>query len=511
MKKRIISICSVFLIIVCVLAQPFEALATEGTLGYQGGISIENKLKKDEYQYSEFCFITGRPILLTGTLTIKKTEKGDVITATYTYKLSNVEYNAVMNRVVMYTTTKETKTNGQITESTQMSRVPTEVITIGGTSYRLTNSSFSRAVITDPKPGINYQTGEFTCKNTYAIGAGGLNSDTITVTQSGRLYSYDQYWSSTQTQKIDVLVEADLKSTNPPIQWGGTAQIVASSATRKQIDYAENEPTHISFEGGHVQSKWTESILDYTATFPEFDKDGIPTDILVTTFDTQSLISQPELSRLMVPDLKHLNGFWAQEQIGILFGLEVIPGNGSSFTPEKTLTRREFVGMIMRALKEIPKDPNVRTATTIVKKTTSKTPEVSPYRDVNPGELYYEEIKLAHSKGIIQGDGKGSFYPNNPITQADAVKIIVAALGLENLAPYPTTTTPFADNDLIPGYARNSAAVAQTLGIITPDDRGNFNPNQKLTNENATDLMYNLIIYMGDELIKDYRDRMAEF
>lgn len=513
MKRKLRQLLTVLLVTAFLLAQPFEALATEGTLGYQGGISIENKLKKDEYQYSEMCFITGKPMLLTGTLTIKKTDKNNVISATYTYKLSNTQTNASMNRVVMYTTTKETKPNGQKTETTQMSRAPTEVITIGSTAYRLIDSSFSRSVLTDPKPAINYQAGEFSSKKTYAIGTAATNPDTVTVTLAGRLYAYDQFWSSTQTQKINVLVEANLKSANPAVQWGGTAEIIASSATRQQIHYAENEPTQISFEGGYVQSKWTESTLDYTSRFPEFDKNGRPTDVLVTASDSQSLINPPELSRLMVPDLKQLNGFWSQETISILFGLEVIPGSGSDYKADRLVTRREFVTMLVRALKDIPQDPNIRTTATTAasRRTSSKTPEVSPYKDVTPSDLNYTEIKEAHSKGIIQGDGKGNFNPNAAVTKAEAVKMIVSALGLENLAPYPTTTTPFADNDLIPGYARNSASVAHTLGLITPDDRGAFNPYLKLTHEGTADLLYSLIVYMGDELIKDYRDRMAEF
>ena len=54
--------------------------------------------------------------------------------------------------------------------------------------------------------------------------------------------------------------------------------------------------------------------------------------------------------------------------------------------------------------------------------------------------------------------------------------MIVSALGLENLAAYPYTSTPFTDNDLIPAYARNAASVAYTLGIIEADYMGRFNP-----------------------------------
>ncbi len=508
MKRCYIKIFTIVLALIITLA-PLNALAVEGTMGYAGGISVEDPIEKSEYNYTEMCFLTGVPIKLTGTLTIKKTDKNDVVNATYTYKLDNTESNTTLNRVVIYTTTRETKVNGQITESTKLSRIPTEVINVGGTTYRLIDSSFAQSMITDPKAAINYHTGEYTGKKVYRIGTG---NDTVTVTLSGRTYAYDQYWSSTETQRINVMVETDMKSANPPVKWGGAAEIVVSSATLNQVNYAENEPTHISFDGGYVKKQWMESTLDYTARFPEFDKNGIPTDVLKTYTNTQSLGTQMELSRLMVPDIKHLNGYWAEEPISILFGLEILPGTGENFKVGRYLTRREFVGILMNALKDIPTDPDVRTLTASTRRTSSKkAPEISPFKDMESGDLYYDEVKKAYQKGITSGNGNGNFGPNVYITNAEAIKMIVAALGLENLAPYPTTTTPFTDNDSIPTYARNAATVAATLGIIKPDYMGRFNPSNRLTNENTANLIFDLITYMGNELIKDYRDRMIDF
>jgi hypothetical protein len=67
------------------------------------------------------------------------------------------------------------------------------------------------------------------------------------------------------------------------------------------------------------------------------------------------------------------------------------------------------------------------------------------------------------------------------------------------------------DNDSIPAYARNAASVAYSLGIFQGDERGFFNPTGRITNEQAAKLFYNLIQYMGDELVKDYSDRILSF
>jgi hypothetical protein len=287
--------------------------------------------------------------------------------------------------------------------------------------------------------------------------------------------------------------------------------MVISSATMHQIEYVENEPFQISFSGGYVQKKWTESTMDYTARFPEFDKNGNPTDVLKTYTGTESLSNPISLTRLMVPDIKHLNGHWAEEPISILFGLEILPGTGEDFKVDRYITRREFVYVLMNAIKDIPTDPDVRVSTVARRTSSKKQVDISPFNDIGAGDLYYEEVKSAYQKGITAGNGKGRFGPNDYVTKAEAIKMIVSALGLENLAAYPYTSTPFTDNDLIPAYARNAASVAYTLGIIEADYMGRFNPSSRLTGENLSVLIFDLIEYMGDELIKDYRDRMIDF
>ena len=410
-----------------------------------------------------------------------------------------------MNRVLIYTTERQTKINGQITEATRLSRRPTEVINIAGQTYRLTDSNYTQSMLTDPKAAINYLTGEFLEEKVYAIGNNQSN-DNVTVTTTGRTYAYDQHWSNTEAQRLNILIETERYSGEKPVKWGGAIEMVVSKATMHQ-----NEPFQISFSGGYVQKKWTEATLDYTARLPEFDKDGDPTDVLKTYRGTESLSNPLSLTRLMVPDIKHLNGFWAEEPISILYGLEILPGTGEDFKVQRFITRREFVYVLMNAIKEIPSDPDVRVSTVARRTSSKKVVDISPFNDINPGDIYYDEIKLAYQKGITVGNGNGRFGPNDYVTRAEAIKMIVSALGLENLAAYPYTVTHFADNDLIPAYARNSASVAQTLGIIEADYLGRFNPANRLTGEDMAVLTFDLVEYMGQELIRDYRDRMIDF
>jgi len=490
-----------------ILMAPVEALAIEGTLGYEGGISAVNVNEGNEYYYTEMCFLSGKPIYLTGTLTIDKRMRNNIETATYTYRLENPEEGATLTRVIIYETTSETKANGQITESTRLTRLPTEVITIGNNRYNLVGYNFSRSLITDPKPALNYYAGEFAGRKTYAVN--GNRDNTITVTISGKMYAYDQYWSSTQTQKVQYILEARMPGEG--YQWGGSAEVTVSTTTRQQIKYSANEPWQISFDGGYVRRTWEEAILDYHARLPEMDSSNRPTPVLKDYSGRTSISTPPVLERLMVPNIKQLSGHWAQEPVSILFGLGVIPGTGENYNINKYVTRREFIVMLMQAVRDVPEDPNLRVSTLTTSRNRNKTVEESPFLDVSIDDPDYPLIKKAYDRKIAVGTGYSYFNPDKYITYAEAIKMIVGALGLENLAPWPHAVTPYVDNDSIPAYARNAAAVAYSLGIFQGDERGYFNPSGYITNEQAARLFYNLIQYMGDELVKDYSDRMLSF
>ncbi|HPU22089.1 MAG TPA: S-layer homology domain-containing protein [Thermoclostridium caenicola] len=495
------------------LMMPVKTLAVEGSLGYEGGISAVNTNVKNGYYYTEMCFVSGKPIYLTGTLTIKKrVVKNNVETATYTYRLANAEEQATLERVIIYETVSETKPNGQITESTRLSttasRSFSEQITIGGTQYNLSEYSFSKSLLTDPKPALNYYAGEFAGRKVYKINNNDKN--TVTVGISGKLYAYDQYWSSTQTQKIQYTLETRILDGNTRYQWGGSAEVTVSTTRRQQIKYAENEPWQISFDGGYVRRTWEEAILDYHARLPEFDSNNMPTPVIKDYKSRTNITVPPVLERLMVPDIRQLDGHWAQEPVSILFGLGVIPGTGENYNINKYVTRREFVVMLMQAVRDIPEAPKLKTSTITTNRNRSKTVEVSPFLDVSVDDPDYALIKRAYEKKIITGTGNSYFQPDAYVTYAEAIKMIVNALGLENLAP-PYSNTPYVDNDSIPAYARNAAAVAYSLGIFQGDERGYFNPSGRITNEQAAKLFYNLIRYMGDELVKDYADRILSF
>lgn len=75
------------------------------------------------------------------------------------------------------------------------------------------------------------------------------------------------------------------------------------------------------------------------------------------------------------------------------------------FNPENFITRAEFIKIVNRAF-------NI-----------TQIGEES-FSDVNPGDWFYDEVRIASNAGYINGRGDGIFAPYDPITRQEAAKII---------------------------------------------------------------------------------------
>ncbi len=517
MSKKVLSfIVSIFLIFYG--SNAGYVFAREGDNGYEGGISSGEAPNKTSFEYKEVCFLTGEPVVFEGTVTIKKTLKQDkttgsnVITANYTYSLQNLQRSATLSRYISYNTVITKKDNGQTIEETSLNGRCTEVVRIGGTTYTLINYDFTKTNLIDSRPAVDYFAGNIWGKKTYETG-GGARGGNVTVEISGDLYGYNQFWGTVETQVLNYIITSEKVNEGEVDRWSGTANVKLSSSTTKQIHYVENEPQTISFEGGFVQSQYNSSILQYTASLPEFDSKGIATDRLIESKDSLKIESFPVSKRLLVPSLNHLRGHWAENDIKALYSLEILTDDPSTFDPAQIMTRAEFAEAIVLAAKEVPEDPLLAKSRTSTQTSTRKAIEetVSPFVDVSTESRYFKSIESAYNRGMISGRGYNIFAPEDYLTTADAITIIIRALGLEGLAPSTGTVTSFRDDADIPQYARGSVYVAQRIGLVLGDERGYLKPREYLTKARAAVIINKVINYMRDDLKKDYRERIVNY
>lgn len=504
------------LMIILSLALPAGAFAREGDNGYEGGISSGEAPGKASCEYQEVVFITGEPIVFKGTLVIKKSMKKDNLVSTYTYNLKNLDKAATLTRVLVLSTALSKKDNGQTVETTRGEKF-SEVIKINNTTYTLRNYDFSRTNLIDYKPAINYYAGNVWGKKTYQIGSGigaAAGTGTVTVEEMGDFYGYDQYWGSAQVMTLSYVIESEQKKDGSIDKWGGTADVRISSGTEKQLKYVENDPDQISFRGGYVQIHRNESVLKYSCSLPEFDQKGISTDVIKKFNGSLKLETFPAQTRLLTPDISHLRGHWAENDIKTLYSLEVFKDGDRSFNPEEYMSRAEFAAVMVEAAREVPSDPYLTSKTTGISLTGTKKTEdnvISSFMDVPVGHRYFEQIEKAYKRGLISGDGNNAFNPGQPLVVADALTVFIRALGLESLAPNPAPVTLFKDNDQIPFYARKAVYVAERIGLVKGDNKGYLKPNEKLTKGRAAAFVNRFINYMRNDIKRDYRERILNY
>ena len=511
MKKKILTI---FLILLPCLFIPSTAYAREGICGYEGGISSGEVSGKTTYDYKEVSFISGEPVVFEGTLIIKKSQRQDKTTTTYTYSLKNTEKDATLSRTLVFNTTATTRENGQITETVAFSKTPTETIKIGDTTYTLRGANsydLARSNLIDPKPAVNYHAGSIWSRKIYQVGQA-ADGNTVTVECTGEFYGYDQYWGNAESLLLNYTISSENYGTQSVDKWGGTATVAISATSTEQLEYQDNRPDQISFSGSYVQSRMNSSILEYTCMLPEFDAKGISTDNIKTYKDSLKIETFPTQKRLPTVNPANIRGHWSEEDLRIMFGLEVFKGDGLNFNPDQYMSRAEFATAMVQIAKEVPVDPALVKSTNLTtRRTTSKQVITSPFNDVSINNLNFSQIKSAYERNLLSGKGSNLFGPNDNITKADAIVAFIRALGFESLAPAPIAVTGFRDNDLIPSYARNAAYVAKKIGILQSDSKGNMNPTKKLTKAEGAALFKSLITYLQDGIKKDYRERMVNY
>ena len=169
------------------------------------------------------------------------------------------------------------------------------------------------------------------------------------------------------------------------------------------------------------------------------------------------------VSSNMILLFSDISNNWAKVYIEALAKAGVI-NNTTLFNPDNNISRAEFLKMAMKGLK-VSYDTSVKS---------------SDFSDV--GEAWQISLVVkAKSLGIVSGqtiNGKLVFRPNDTITRAEAMKILLAAAGYKSDA----TVTVFSD--VTEAWQIPFIAKAQSLGIVsgqTINGKLVFRPNDTIT------------------------------
>lgn len=170
---------------------------------------------------------------------------------------------------------------------------------------------------------------------------------------------------------------------------------------------------------------------------------------------------------------------WAQASIKTLAAKGVIEGrNVHEFDPQSSITRADFIVLLMRAL-----DLPARTA--------------DAFTDVDSGNYYFNALTNAKAYGITTGTGNNLFEPNKQITREDTMVLTARALQVSKQLPSRPSSIEvileYKDASDISDYAIDSIAALTTEGFVQGDETG-IHPKQDLSRAQAAVLIHRIVV-----------------
>lgn len=477
--KRILSL----LITISLLLSPLSVAAVN-IPGYEGGI-------QNETTYKEVIFVTGEPIIMEGTLTIKTKEKENTVSETYSYKLENKALNAKLSRSITLQGTLETK-DKQVTTEKSLQKYK-ETIDINGKKYEVKDPYYqwNQGSVAHNTPILSYYAGDYSARKTYDVDKG---NESVIIETVGNLVGYNGPWSATETQTIEYTISYENKVT-PANNSEGTAVVETSYNKTKDYSYAENLPSQISFHGGYRITEKEENVLKYSYDLPKL---SVNTNARNVGTNSLYLDTNPEIKRLNIPALRDVLGHQYEEELLLIASMEGLPLESTMIGPSSAMSRGDFARTIIKAM-DIPiiKEEIKRSGR---KKVEAPAPI---FKDVNGNHRNFDYIEEVAKKEIMVGIDE-NFNPDKALSREEAFAIVVRILGFENLAPIKSYSLGYNDENKVQAWAKDYIYVAKELGFIEKSDY--LYPNRDLTKGEAAKLIVDLITYMQEELRYDYRE-----
>lgn len=190
-------------------------------------------------------------------------------------------------------------------------------------------------------------------------------------------------------------------------------------------------------------------------------------------------VKEPEVStRFEFADIDSC--LWAKEAIEYLLAGGIISeSEDKKFRPDASITREEFVKMIVVALGVYDSGAE------------------SMLKDVNINSWYYRYVASAEKIGLVFGDDRGNFGSGNNITREDISVIINRALKLIGFNSDKVSGEIFADDSSISDYAKEAVYNMKKLGIVNGVGDNMFAPKMHATRAQTAKMMFEMLKAVG--------------
>ncbi len=184
----------------------------------------------------------------------------------------------------------------------------------------------------------------------------------------------------------------------------------------------------------------------------------------------------PELltsSQLFFNDTK---GHWAEEYINQLYEDEVVSGKSEGiFEPNGLITRAELTKIAILAFGH----------------SISSSIKEHPFQDVPKNSWFAPYVEEAKRLGFVSGYDSGGFGPNDFVTRAAALKILLGAAGID-----PIDMTPDFPDVTTDAWFADYVGFAQQNEIVGGYADGSFGPGNNMTRAQVAKVVIKLLEYL---------------
>jgi hypothetical protein len=164
------------------------------------------------------------------------------------------------------------------------------------------------------------------------------------------------------------------------------------------------------------------------------------------------------------------NVSWAKDAIEILAGEGIINGTGSGFEPQRTITRAEFMKLIVGALGY---ELNEATGTI--------------FSDVDKSDWFASVVECGYNNNLVAVGTDGKFRPNDVISRNEIAVILSRLEDKNNNDEYDLTMTDVSN---IPEWAMNGVRFAVKEGLMSGYEDNTFMGSEPMTRAEVAVVIY---------------------
>jgi uncharacterized protein YjdB len=165
---------------------------------------------------------------------------------------------------------------------------------------------------------------------------------------------------------------------------------------------------------------------------------------------------------------------WAKDPIEILAGHGIISGTGNGFEPMRTITRAEYITLVVKAMG--------------IELTESKG---RIFTDIDASHWYSDAVETGFNSGIVSGDTDGSFRPNDIISRNE-VAVILSNLE-ESTSGQNLYNLTFTDSTEVPAWALSGVKFVAREGLMIGSGDNKFRGSNALSRAEAAVVIYSYL------------------